>query len=80
MDTIIQKQVGHDTVVSIAVRLVGQARRFDSGISSYQCLFLPMMVLIIRPLSRLEKGEKKVGAKSPSVFSIETMWILQNTR
>lgn len=59
-DTVIQNQVTHDPVVSIVVRLVGQARKLDSGVSSFISMSLPShgSMLITRPVSRLEEGGK----------------------
>lgn len=68
--TVIQNQAAHDPVVSIVVRLVGQARKLDSGVSSFISMSLPShdSMLITRPVSRLEEGEKGVRGEVPLCF------------
>lgn len=50
------------------VRLVGQAGKWDSGVSSFISASLPSYdhMLITRPMSRLEEGEKEARGKVPS--------------
>lgn len=44
-NSIIQNQVADDSVVNIVVRLVEQAGKWDSGVSSFiSFLFLPMTI------------------------------------
>lgn len=49
------------------VRLVGQAGKWDSGVSSFISASLPSHdhMLITRPMSRLEEGEKGARGKVP---------------
>lgn len=67
MNTVIQNQVADDSVVNIVVRLVGQARKWDSGVSSFISMSVPSHdhMLITRPASRLEEGEKGARGKVP---------------
>lgn len=65
-NTVIQNQVA-DSVVNLVVRLVGQAGKCDSGVSSFISMSLPSHdhMLITRRMSRLEEGEKGARGKVP---------------
>lgn len=66
-NTVIQNQVADDSGVNIVVRLVGRAGKWDSGVSSFISMSLPShdRMLITRPMSRLEEGEKGARGKVP---------------
>lgn len=69
-NSFIQNQVADDSVVNIVVRLVEQAGKWDSGVSSFISMSLPSHdhMLITRTVSRLEEGEKGARGKVPLCF------------